>query len=166
MTGPDPPQATGPQPLWPAGQEFTPWAPAPPPQASPPVVARVVEKDGPRSRGRLALGCLAVVLVVIVVGIALAVVLARSSFGRGFGAALAIAERGAPEVTTAFYTQTPGSGAVMDVYLAAGVDPSRGRAIGCGIVVEELHRANLDGTDWVVFDADRQPVADSSTPCP
>ena len=107
-------------------------------------------------------------VILLVGGIVFAVIaVSRSSLGHGFGASTAIYQAGADEgVYRAFYREYAGGSPIMEVSLAVGVDPARGRSIGCGVVREGLVKANLPTLHWIVFAANGEPVADSEDGCP
>jgi hypothetical protein len=127
----------------------------------------VVGDGRPASRRRWIVGCLVVVLaavVLIAVGI---FALSRSSFGQGLGAAAAIYDHGKPQIFRANYYEYSGQPPTMQVFLAAGVDPSVARGVGCGVVRSELAKAGLANLHWVVYAASGQALADSgNTNCP
>jgi hypothetical protein len=127
----------------------------------------VVGDGRPASGRRWILGCLVVVLVVVVLAAVGIFALSRSSFGQGFGAAVAIYDHGKPQVFRANYYENTDQLPTMQVYLAVGVDPSAARGIGCGVVRSELSKAGLSNLHWVVYAASGQALADSrSTTCP
>jgi hypothetical protein len=109
-----------------------------------------------------------IVLAVIVVVIGAAILaVSRTSFGAGLGAAVAIYDHGKPQVFRANYSEVTGRPPTMQVYLAAGVDPSLARSIGCGVVRTELAKAGLADLDWVVFAASGEALVVSRTAaCP
>ena len=101
-----------------------------------------------------------VLLVLAVVALVL-----MSPFPRGFGAAIAISDHGKPQVVGANYSLTTSTGATLKVYLASGVSPAQARQIGCGLIRDELARAGLKDTSWVVIAASGEALANSSTIC-
>ncbi len=127
----------------------------------------VVASGPPASRRRQVTRWLIVIAIVLVLLAAAVIAVAQSSFGHGFGAALAIYEHGKPQVYRANYSAFTGQAPTMDVFLAVGVDPSDGRAVGCGLVRRELEAAGLPQVDWVVHAANGEAVAGSdSVTCP
>jgi hypothetical protein len=126
-----------------------------------------VASGAPTSRRRRVTRWLIVIAIVLVLLLGAIIALAQSSFGHGFGAALAIYEHGKPQVYRANYSAFTGQPPTMDVYLAVGVDLSEAREIGCGVVRRELEAAGLPQVEWVVHAANGEAVAGSdSVTCP
>ena len=127
----------------------------------------VVGDGRPASGRRWILGCLVVVVAFLaLVGVGI-FYFSRSSFGQGFGAAAAIYDHGKPQVFRTNYLEYTSQEPTMQVFLAAGVDPSVAQGIGCHLVVDELVKAGLPNVHWIVYAASGEPIVDSRTvACP
>ena len=120
-------------------------------------------EEAPGNRRGLLIGCVGLLLLLV---LSVVVFLLISPLPRGFGAALAVADRGKPDVVGANYWLTTSGPPTLRVYLAPGVRQPRAREIGCGLVRDELGRAGISDTSWTVIAATGESLATSSTICP
>lgn len=115
--------------------------------------------SGPRWKRRLVIGIAIVGIIAIAV-----VAAARSSLGRGIGAAIAVSGRSI-EVQRAFYSESTNRPPLFEVWLKPATAAEEATPLGCTIVAPELGRAGLAGTAWVIYDAAGATLVDSGAPC-